>query len=205
MPEPTAQPQERPCAPRFLPLAMLILLPATAVAQAPQLTVSLAHDSEAERELRDQLLRAVERHDLSEWIVTTEILVDETQIPHSHPVLTVHTRHLGDEDALLSTFLHEQLHWWVLERSEALDRARAAMRELYPDVPSAEEGGARDERSTYLHLVVCDLELQATAKLLGEERAREIQRAWTHYEWVYERVLEDPRIREIMRREGLIL
>ena len=29
----------------------------------------------------------------------------------SHPVLTLHTRHRRDDDLLLSTFLHEQLHW----------------------------------------------------------------------------------------------
>lgn len=189
-----------------LPPGLLILalaLPGPAHAQRPPLTVRLAHDSEAERALRNQLLRLVGEHDLSAWIVTTEVLVDETEIPHSHPVLTVHTRHLGDDDALLSTFLHEQFHWWVNERREALDRAKAAMRELFPEVPHSAEGGARDDESTYLHLVVCDLELQATTALLGEERAREVQRAWTHYEWIYRQVLGDPRIREVLEREGL--
>lgn len=186
-------------------LLMLLSTPGPGAAQTPPLTVRLAHDSEAERALRDQLLRLAARYDLSPWVVTTEILVDEDQIPHSHPVLTLHTVHLGNDDTLLSAFLHEELHWWVLERGDALDRARAAFRKLYPEVPSSDEGGARDEASTYLHLVVCDLELQVTTKLLGEERARAVQRGWDHYQWIYGKVLDDPRVREVMERAGLVL
>lgn len=33
-------------------------------------------------------------------------------IPYSHPVLTLHTRHLKDDLALLSTFVHEEYHWY---------------------------------------------------------------------------------------------
>ncbi len=170
------------------------------------LEIRLAHDSEAERQTRDQLLRLVAERDVARWLYTREIVIDETEIPHSHPVLTLHTRHLGDDAMLLSTFIHEQFHW--LEDGETLSAFRAAMRdfgELYPDAPGREGGGARDVESTYRHLIVCDLEVQGLSHLLGEERARAVLASITHYEWIYERVLHDPRVREINERHGFVL
>ena len=38
--------------------------------------------------------------------------------------------------------------------------------------------GARDEFSTYLHLIVCYLEFSAMKELLGEPKAREIMARW---------------------------
>ena len=42
-------------------------------------------------------------------------------------------------------------------------------------------------------------------RLLGEERARAVLASITHYPWIYQRVLEDTRIREINRRHGFVL
>jgi hypothetical protein len=190
-------------------MMMMMMATATALgggsAQA-QLAVRLANGTEAEATTRDQLLRLVTEHDVSEWIHTTDVLIDETQIPHSHPVLTLHTRHLGDDLTLMSTFIHEQFHW--LEDGETLEAFRAAMRdfeELFPDAPDRSGGGGRDVESTYRHLVVCDLELQGMTILFGEAAARETLAAITHYEWIYERVLGDPRIRQVNERHGFLL
>jgi len=51
--------------------------------------------------------------------------------------------------------------------------------------------GARDEYSTYLHLLVCSLEQQAVARLLGEPKARQVMEFWAadHYTWVYQTIL----------------
>lgn len=184
-------------------LSALLSIP---VDGAAQIQVTLANDTEAERETRAQLLRLVEEYDVDPWLYTTRVRIDETQIPHSHPVLTLHTRHLGDDHGLLSAFLHEQLHW--LEEGETLDAFRAAMadyEEIYPEVPDPDAGGARDPESTYRHLLVCDLELQAMTRLVGEEAARVLLASITHYEWIYERVLTDPRVREVAARHGFVL
>jgi hypothetical protein len=173
---------------------------------AGQLNVELAHDSEAERATRAALLRLVQKHDLSDWIYTTEIIVDESQIPHSHPVLTIDAADADDEEKLASTFIHEQFHW--LEAGETLEAFEAAMADferLYPDAPGREGGGARDVESTYRHLLVCDLELQAMTELFGEARARAVLAGITHYEWIYERVLNDPRVRDVTTRHGFAL
>lgn len=184
----------------------LSALMSTPVDGAAQLEVTLANDTEAERRTRAQLLRLVEEYDVEPWLYTTRVRIDETQIPHSHPVLTLHTRHLGDDHGLLSTFIHEQFHW--LEEGETLADFRAAMtdfEEIYPEVPRSDAGGARDRESTYRHLLVCDLELQAMTRLVGEEAARDLLASITHYEWIYDRVLTDPRVREIAARHGFLL
>ena len=183
---------------------VLLLLLGTSLA-ADTLDIRTANDQPDEHATAQLLQDLVRDLDLRDWVRTRDVVIDRTQIPHSHPVLTLHTRHLEEPDQLLSTFLHEQFHWWVGERREALEAAKEAFRKLWPEVPAAADGGARDEDSTYLHLVVCDLELQATALLLGEEAAREALARYTHYGWIYERVLEDPRVRDVMAAHGLIL
>lgn len=191
------------------PAAGAVVLLATMLlphAASGQIEVELAHGSEAEDATREQLLLLVEEHDLSAWLYTDRVVIDQTAIPHSHPVLTLHTRHLGEDEHLLSTFVHEQFHW--LEDGETLERFRAAMREfeeMFPEVPSSREGGARDDESTYRHLLVCDLELQAMTRLIGEDAARDVMASWTHYEWIYDRVLTDPRVREVVVRHGFTL
>jgi hypothetical protein len=170
------------------------------------LDIGTARGSEGERATRDALLRLVEERDVSAWLFTKDVVVDETAIPHSHPVLTVHTRHLGDDDMLVATLVHEQFHW--LEDGPTDSAFRAAMEAfaaLYPEAPGPDGGGARDVESTYRHLVVCDLELQAMTRLIGEEAARALLRRNTHYTWIYDRVLSDPRVREVNARHGFVL
>ncbi len=65
--------------------------------------------------------------DLDRWILTRRVLIDQTQTPHSHPILTIHTRYIGNETGLTAMFLHEQLHW--LEADPWISSFRAAMEE----------------------------------------------------------------------------
>ncbi|MEM7414973.1 MAG: hypothetical protein AAF389_05705 [Gemmatimonadota bacterium] len=186
--------------------AALVATVGTPLMAESQLTIETVHDSEAERATRTRLIELLREYDVAEWIYTTDVIIDQTQIPHSHPVLTLHTRHLGDDEHLMSTFVHEQFHW--LEEGETLPAFRAAMRAfqaLFPEAPAREGGGARDQESTYRHLIVCDLEFQAMTRLIGEEAARALMASITHYEWIYERVLTDPRIREVNERHGFVL
>ena len=104
-----------------LMLLATMLLPNAA---SGQIEIELAHGSQAEEATRDALLRLVGEHDVSAWLYTHRVIIDQTAIPHSHPVLTLHTRHLGEDEHLLSTFVHEQFHW--LEEGETLGRFRAA-------------------------------------------------------------------------------
>jgi len=191
------------CPTALIAVAFVAVLPPALTAQETPVEIELASGTPAEIEARDQLLRLLAEHDVERWIVTRRVLIEERVIPHSHPVLTMST---GNADLYqLSTFLHEQFHWWVNERAEARDAAKADFAELFPEAPGREGQGARNRESTWLHLIVSDLEYQAMTELYGEEVARELMAGITHYEWIYDKVLNDPRVREINRKHGLIV
>jgi hypothetical protein len=173
-------------------------------AQQPPIEYTFEHNSAAEQATADQLRRALRKFDVSKWLYTHRIHIDERAIPHSHPVLTLHTRHNGDENALLATFLHEQFHW-LEEGNPQFRAAMDAYAKLYPDAPSRGPEGARDLESTYRHLLVCDLELQVMTHLVGADAARRTLAANRHYTWIYARVLADSNVRAIARTHGFIL
>lgn len=167
------------------------------------LWIGLAHNSMAEASMATEIRDMLRKHDVEPWIMTRKIVIDATQIPHSHPVLTVHTRHIGEELPMLATFVHEQLHWledepWLTD----FEAAMADFKKLFPTVPTSRQGGARDQQSTYRHLLVCDMELQALTTLVGRDAARNTLAQATHYEWIYEKVLSDSRIRTISLKHG---
>jgi hypothetical protein len=97
-----------------------------------------------------------------------------------------------DDDLLLATFVHEQLHWYIGKQA-AIERVRAGLREAFPTVPVGHPDGAADEASTYDHLIVCWLEIRAMKGLVGELRAHQVLEFWQgdHYRWVYRQVAEN--------------
>ena len=168
------------------------------------LWIGLANGTEAEADTAAALRTLMRRYDLEPWILTRTVLIDAKQIPDSDPILTIDTVPVDKEPELLSTFLHEELHW--LEKPPWGPDFRAAMKDyeaVFPDVPSGNEGGARDRESTYRHLLVCDLEFQAMKALVGEAVARRTLSGITHYEWIYDKVLNDGRVHEVAVRHGL--
>jgi hypothetical protein len=174
------------------------------------LTISIrtATANDRERQCAAQLEQLLRQYDVGRWIFTRDILIQGGVIPHSHPVLTLNTRHVGEETLLLSLFLHEQIHWFEMERDEAFSAAISEFRTLYPSVPVGYPIGARDERSTYLHLIINSLEHQALEELLGVEAAREVIEHWStdHYTWVYRQVLDNgSAIRAVLARHGLVI
>lgn len=173
----------------------------------PAVNITLKNDTPAETRARTALLALLARHDLTGWIFTNTVEVDETAWPHSHPVLTLNAQHTDNEAMFLAEFLHEQLHWFEEEHSEDRDRAIMETAHYYPSVPSARPEGAGDEGSTRLHLLVCYLEYQALKRLQGNKRARQTITALSrhHYCWVYRTVLRDERkIAAIIRKYGLL-
>lgn len=168
--------------------------------------VSLKHGSPREQAAKRQLERVLARYRPSRWLFTRRVIIDQDAIPHSHPVLTLNTRHLDDDERLLTVFIHEQIHWFTVSR---WDDGDAAIRELqvhYPVVPDRPPEGARDRESTYLHLLVCTLEYEAALELLGAEAGRAvIERASLDiYRWIYRTVLSDAaRIRVVLDRYKL--
>jgi hypothetical protein len=141
-------------------------------------TIRTAHNSGPERATKVQLERLTAAHDLRQWTFTHEVVIDEKSIPHSHPVLTLHTRHLKQDDELLSTYIHEQLHWSLTRHPLETQAAEQDLMKLYPNVPVAYPEGAQDAESTYLHLLVCWLEQQADRAVLGNQCTPEVMTFW---------------------------
>lgn len=197
-----------PTSPHRALLALTVVLAAwSTVSAQPSLEISLKNGTPAEAQTRDQLRRLLATYDLSPWIYTKTVVIDARAVPFSHPTLTLHTRHLKDDDLLLSTFLHEQLHWFFAERQPATDLAMADLRAIFPTVPSGGREGGRDEPSSYLHLLVCYLEQQATRSVLGDLETRQVMEFWAtdHYTWVYRTVLDrGDEIRKVLSARRLL-
>lgn len=125
-------------------LLLTVALANSVFGASPQLTISLKHGNPEEQATRSQLERLLSQFDLTQWIFTTSILIDEDAIPHSHPTLTLHTRHLRDDDLLLSTFVHEQAHWFFDQHRSDAAKAVSELRGLYPSIPVGFPEGSND-------------------------------------------------------------
>lgn len=173
---------------------MALFLSNTSYAQSG-IDITLKQGSKEEEQTKAQLQRLLKTYELTKWIFTKAILIDEKAIPHSHPILTLSTRHLRDDELLLSTFVHEQIHWFSTQNHKNTEEAKKELRVLFPGAPVKFPEGATDEESTYLHLIVIYLEYRADRELLGELKARQVMEFWAadHYTWIYKTVLERPR------------
>lgn len=186
---------------------LLIALLAASPTPKPPLTITLAHGSPAEAQTKAQLERLLVAYDLSQWFFTTSVVIDDRAIPHSHPVLTLHTRHGKDDDLLLATFLHEELHWYLTQHPAAVDSAISDLRTLFPAIPTGYPEGSDDARGNYVHQIVTWLELRTTAQVLGELRASQVMAFWAtdHYTWIYGTLLSrGAEIGRVLRRHDLL-
>ena len=172
------------------------------------LSITLGQDEARiqEETARSELYDLHKKYDLDKWIFTRKIIVKAGVISHSHPVLTINTKHIGNETATLATYLHEQFHWYLEENSSSLEKAIADLRIAYPNIPKKRPRAARSDYSTYLHLIVCALEFDALSVLVGEGPARAELESKSYYTWVYEQVLEnDQGIRAAMKKHKIEL
>ena len=133
-----------------------------------------------------------EQLDIRRFEYTDHLRVAPTEISHSHPVLTLNTA-LFNPDEILCEYLHEQMHWYLdgLGCADPSGPLIAELKQRYPETPVGYPEGAKDEYSTYLHLIVNWLEIEAASQFLARERVREIARMKHYYRWVYRSVLSD--------------
>ena len=170
--------------------------------------LSTNNGTEQETEAVRQLKRILGRHDLSKWTFTAVVRIDAQDIPHGHPVLTMNANHLDKDELVLAVLLHEEIHWHLSARIEDAKKAVEEFRRIYPAVPSAPPEGARDEYSTYLHLIVNYLEYLSLQQILGEDDARSILELWRQkrYRWIYGKALDDTnRTGSVVMNSGLLI
>jgi hypothetical protein len=183
----------------WLWIALLLFVSPAAAGETPKISIELAQNSANEQLAKSQLERLLKERDMSRWIFTKKIRIEQGVRPRSHPVLTLNTRHVTNDRLALASFVHEQIHWFLSKKSGDVRKAIAAMRSTYPDAPeSLAIGGAGTSESTYLHLIVCHLEYVSMRTLVGADAAAAAMResialgqTGLGYHWIYQKVLDD--------------
>lgn len=155
---------------------------------------------------KQNLLHLAQVYDLSPFLYTKKIQIQPQVKSHSHPVLTLNTRHAENPKKILSTFLHEELHWWLASQKKETSEALRELKKVYPDAP-LNQGATKD--STWLHLIVCYLELKSLSFYIGEKEARgviySLMKKDQIYPWVYFQVLnKDFAIKSIVAKNKLL-
>ena len=164
--------------------------------------IRAAHGTDAEKGASAALRAVLARHDLTRWMFTDLVTIDETiRGGVSHP-LTINPGLLVQRPALaMTTFLHEQLHW--LE-GPGTDGASAEAAKRWPNPPPLSAGGATDHTSTWLHISVCALEYHSLSEILGPCAASVELRQHTSYSWIYGQILASPGwFADFLHRHGL--
>lgn len=173
---------------------------------APWPVFTTKHGAWDELQTKRQVEALLNGYDLSPWMFAPVIEVDRDAIPHSHPILTLHTRHLRDDLLLLSTLIHEESHRYLGQHAQATAAAVEDLKKEFPGLPVGYPDGAIDLQSSYEHLLVILCELQGMVDLTGELTARQVIEFWAtdHYRVLYRLVLGNRgKIRDILKRSGL--
>lgn len=182
---------------------------ARATGDGLRIDIDLDHARREAERVRDMLNALRRRHDLSRFEYTNVIRIVPGGDTFSHPMLTLGNRFAENEDTLLSTYLHEQMHWylWHLGTPEQ-DPVAPFFDELvrrYPEAPTELPDGARNYESTYLHLVINWLEVAAASEFIGRRRACAVAEVQRTYRWIYRTVLNDwDMLGELFERHGLV-
>lgn len=155
---------------------------------------------------KQNMLHLAQVYDLRPFLYTKKIHIQSQVIPHSHPVLTINTRNAENPKKILSVWLHEELHWWALQNSKNFSLAIRELKKIYPHAPVTKSSGAN---STFLHLIICHLELKALGFYLGDKEAREvitdIMKKDKIYPWIYYQILyKDHAIKSLAKKYKLI-
>jgi hypothetical protein len=174
--------------------------------ETPAIKIDLARGSEREQKTKETLEQVLATYDLKKYTFTRHVVIEERAINHAFPVLTLNARFASSPDELLSSYVHEQLHWHLRDQASQQQAAVAELRRMYPGAPVGLPEGAESAYSTYGHLVDCYLEIIADRELMGTERTAATIADKGHYTWIYATVLHDERrIADVVDRHHLRL
>ena len=111
-------------------------------------------------------------------VSTNKVVIENGVIPHSHPVLTMNTR-VDDPLELLSTLIHEQLHWFAQEHPK-YDEAIEYLKEHYEDNGECNKSGTYPN-SFWEHIIVCWNTRNVLQDILAKEEVEHIYDQWQPY------------------------
>jgi len=170
----------------------------------PPVKIELATGTEREQRTKITLQRLLTTLDVRKFTFTDRVVIEERAGNHAFPVLTLNAQFANSPDDLISSYIHEQLHWRLRGLEERQRSAVDELRRLYPKVPVGLPQGGETESSTYGHLVDCYLEMVADRDLFGPERTKVVLTNKTRYTWIYNTVMRDEeRIAAIVNRYQL--
>src|SRR5215470_14982888 len=92
-------------------LAAVFVTMARPAADAPSITIELAKNTPREQLAKATLEQVLASYDLKKYTFTRKVVIEQGAINHAFPTLTLNPGFAESPDQLLSTFLHEQLHW----------------------------------------------------------------------------------------------
>jgi hypothetical protein len=156
-----------------------------------RISIELAHGTPREQLAKQTLEAALASHDVTKYTFTRKVVIEQGAVNHAFPTLTLNAAFAESPDELLSTYVHEQLHWHLRNRAPRQQAAIAELRRMYPRVPVGLPASAESEYSTYGHLVDCYLEVVADRELMGPQRADAVIKHKPWYTWIYMTVLAD--------------
>jgi hypothetical protein len=171
--------------------------------------VDLEHAQREADRVRGMLEALRRRHDLSRYEYTKVVRIVPGGDTYARPILTLGNRFADNEDLLLSTYLHEQMHWYLWHLGtpdhDMLEPFYDELVRRYPQAPVELPDGARNYDATYSHLVVNWLEVAATSEFIGRERAFNIASTQRSYRWIYRTVVKDwDTLGELYARHGIV-
>src|SRR5262245_54058597 len=89
---------------------------AAAASNTPATAIQLAHDTPRERQTKQTLEQLLATYDLKKYTFTRTVVIEQGATNHAFPVLTLNAAFAASPDELLSTYVHEQLHWHLRDR-----------------------------------------------------------------------------------------
>ncbi len=95
------------------------------------------------------LEKVLHDYDLSKYTFTRKVIIEERAMNHAFPELTLNVRFADSEDELLSSFVHEQLHWYLRDHDGPQHHA---VQELTRDVSQRAGRSAGGCRKRVQHL-----------------------------------------------------
>jgi len=172
----------------------------------PLVDIKLVKDTPRAELTKETLQKLLIQYDLTPYIFTKHVQIEPMVIPHSDPILTLNTRNADVPNEVLTAFVHEEIHWFLDQNEKETNDAIQNLKAIFPWVPSGGTVGAQSIYSSYLHLIVCWLELQADKRYVGDKRAYDLINAQDHYTWIYKQVVaSEGEIGVVVKKYGLII
>ncbi len=178
------------------------------------LPIEITKNSERLKYIEDVMIKDLnilfDKYDLEKYLYTKRIIVDPQvrNISHSHPILTISRGYVRFKDSLehlLSTFLHEQFHWYASANKKKIDTLMPKLYDKFPDIRLEHPYGSGPKYSTYNHIIICFHEYNALIDLLGQEKAKQIIETMPGYLDIYQTVLSNfDEIKELLKEHELL-